>query len=167
MLGNFSAYSMIYANVDGIRDLLKQDLALEFCRKQNKYIIILTETHIKHDQILVVTYSSHTKRLIDQLHAGLEGVTEIDTNPKGTFASFKITLSNNLVLSVFVSIQGITPERSWLEGVCLKDYKITWKINVRKMKTNLYLETLIFLWIKWTGMVEVKYKDFINVASKA
>ena len=45
---------MIYANVGGIRDLLKQDLALEFCRKQNKYIIILTETHIKHDQILYV-----------------------------------------------------------------------------------------------------------------
>ena len=41
---------MIYANVGRIRDPLKQDLALEFCRKQNKYISILTETHIKHDQ---------------------------------------------------------------------------------------------------------------------
>ena len=39
---------MIYANVGGIRDPLKQDLALEFYRKQNKYISMLTETHIKH-----------------------------------------------------------------------------------------------------------------------
>ena len=45
---------MIYANVSGIRGPLKQDLALAFCRKQNKYIIILTETHIKHDQILYI-----------------------------------------------------------------------------------------------------------------
>ena len=45
---------MTYANVGGVRDPLKQDLALEFCRKQNKCIRILTETHIKHDQILHV-----------------------------------------------------------------------------------------------------------------
>ena len=43
---------MIYANVGSIRDPLKQDLALDFYRKQNKYISILIETHIKHDQIL-------------------------------------------------------------------------------------------------------------------
>ena len=28
-----------------------QDLALEFCRKQNKAISILTEIHVKHDQV--------------------------------------------------------------------------------------------------------------------
>ena len=44
----FSGYSMIYANVGSIRDPLKQDLALDFNRKQNKYISILTETRIKH-----------------------------------------------------------------------------------------------------------------------
>ena len=43
---------MIYATVGSIRDPLKQDLALDFYRKQNKYISILTETHTKHDQIL-------------------------------------------------------------------------------------------------------------------
>ena len=31
------------------------------------------------------------------------------------------------------------------------------------MKTKLYLETLILLWIKWTGMVEMKHTDFIDV----
>ena len=100
---------MIYANVGGIRDPLKQDVALEFCRKQNKYIIILTETHIKHDQILYIRNnwlgpiflspgSSYTKGFIAQLHPGLEGVTEVDTDPKGIFVSFKVTLSNNGVL---------------------------------------------------------------------
>ena len=49
----------------------------------------------------------------------------------------------------------------------MKDYKIIWKINVREMKTKLYLETLILLWIKWTGMVEMKHKDFIDVVPKA
>ena len=89
---------MIYANVGGIKDPLKQDLALEFCRKQNKYIIILTETHIKHDQILYIRNnwlgpiflspgSSHKKGFIAQLHPGLEGVTEVDIDPKGRFVS--------------------------------------------------------------------------------
>ena len=100
---------MIYANVGGIRDPLKQDLALEFCRKQNKYITILTETHIKHDQMLHIRNnwlgpiflspgSSLTKGLIAQLQPGLEGVTEVDTDPKGRFVSFQVNLSNNRVL---------------------------------------------------------------------
>ena len=38
---------------------------------------------------------------------------------------------------------------------------------MREMKTKLYLETLILLWIKWTGMVEIKYKEFIDVVPKA
>ena len=84
---------MIYTNVGGIRDRLEQDLALEFSRKQNKYISILIESHIKHDQILHIrnnwlgpiflsSGSSHTKGLIAQLHPSLEGVTEVDTDPK-------------------------------------------------------------------------------------
>ena len=100
---------MIYANVGGIRDPLKQDLALEFYRKQNKYISIFTETHIKHDQILHIRNNwvgpiflcpgrSHTKGFIARLHPGLEGISEIDTDLKGRFVSFKVTLSNNRVL---------------------------------------------------------------------
>ena len=99
----------MYVNVRRIRYPLKQDLALDFYRKQNKYISILTETHIKHDQILHIRNnwlgpiflspgSSHTKGFIDQLHPGLEGVTEFDTDPKGRFVYFKVTLSNNRVL---------------------------------------------------------------------
>ena len=100
---------MIYVNVSGIKDPLQQDLALKFCRKQNKYLSILTETHFKHDQILHIRNnwlgpiffsprSSHTKGLIAQLDPCLEGVSEVDTDPKGRFVSFKVTLSNNRVL---------------------------------------------------------------------
>ena len=102
---------MIYANVGSIRDPLKQDLALDFYRKQNKYISILTETHIKHDQILHMRNnwsgpiflspgSSHINGFIAQFHPGLEGVTEVDTDPKERIVSFKVTLSNNRVLCV-------------------------------------------------------------------
>ena len=37
---------------------------------------------------------------------------------------------------------------------------------MRELKIKLYLETLILLWIKWTGMVEIKHKDFIDVVTK-
>ena len=37
---------------------------------------------------------------------------------------------------------------------------------MREMKTKFYLETLILLLIKWTGMVEIKHKDFIDIVPK-
>ena len=46
------------------------------------------------------------------LHLGLEGITEVDTDPKGRFVSFKVTTSNES--SLFVPFQGIAPENSWL-----------------------------------------------------
>ena len=102
---------MIYAKVGCIRDPLKQDLVLKFCRKQNKDNSILTETHINNDKIhqIINNWSGpiflslrdiYTKGLLGQLHPGLEGVTEVDTDPQGRFVSFQITLSNNRVLCV-------------------------------------------------------------------
>ena len=35
------------------------------------------------------------------LYPGVEGVTEVDTNPKGRFMSCKVTPSNNRVLCVY------------------------------------------------------------------
>ena len=51
---------------------------------------------------------SHTKAL---LHLGLEGVTEVDTDPKGRFLSFKVTLSNDRVLCVYTPSRDSTREQ--------------------------------------------------------
>ena len=45
--------------------------------------------------IFLALKNIHTKGLLGQLHLGLEGVTEVDIDPKGKFVFFKITLSNN------------------------------------------------------------------------
>ena len=67
------------------------------------------------------------------LHLGLEGITEVDTDPEGRFVSFKVTTSNQ---SYVVLLQGIPPENSWVGGAFLKDYKIIWKMKMREMKTK-------------------------------
>ena len=46
-----NGYSMIHNQIGGIRDPFKQDVALDFCKNQNKVISISTETHINHIQI--------------------------------------------------------------------------------------------------------------------
>ena len=58
----------------------------------------------------------------------LEGVTEVDTDPKQRFLSFKVTTSNEG--SLFVPIQSISSESSWLGGAFLKDYKNICKIKM-------------------------------------
>ena len=144
---------MIHYNVGGIRDPLKHDLALEFCRKtkQNKHISILTGTHINHDQIHHETdirnnwlgpiffypKDSHTNRLLVLIHPGLQGITEVDIDPKRVFVSFEVTpLLLMTEFSVFMSLQGIAPGNSWLGDVSLKDYIIIWKIKMREMQTK-------------------------------
>ena len=113
---------MMHANVGGITDPLKQDLGLQFCRKQNYGIRILTKTHINHDQIHQIRNNwlgpiffspenSHTKVLIPEIHVGLEGVTDVDTDPKGGFLSFRVTLFNNRVLCVFTTSGHSTREQ--------------------------------------------------------
>ena len=136
---------MTYDNFDGIRDPLKQDVAHQFCRDQSKGVSILTETHINLDQILHIKNNwlgaiffspgdSHTKGLLVLLYLGIEGVTEVDTDPKGRFASFKVTPSNERVLYVYAL--GKLPRNSCLEGVSLKNYKIIWNIKMREMITK-------------------------------
>ena len=65
--------------------------------------------------------------MLFMLHLSLQGVNETDTDPKERFVSFKVTTSNES--SLFVSLEGITPESSWLGGTFLKDYKIICEIN--------------------------------------
>ena len=69
------------------------------------------------------------------LDLGLEGVTEVETDPKEMFVSFQITTTYNQS-SLFVPLQGIAPEDSWLGGAFLKDYKNICKIKMREMKTK-------------------------------
>ena len=58
--------------------------------------------------IFVCPGDSHTKAL---LHLGLEGATEVDTDPKGRFLSFKVTLSNDRVLCVYAPSRDSTREQ--------------------------------------------------------
>ena len=119
--------------------------------EKNKDISILTETHINNDQIHHQIHirnnwlgpiffspgDSHTKGSFVLLHPGLEGITEVDTDPKGVFVSFKVTpLPLMTEFSVCMPLQGIATGNSWLGDVSLKDYKIIWKIKMREMKTK-------------------------------
>ena len=45
------------------------------------------------------------------LHLGLEGVTEIETDPKGRFVTFKVTPSNDRVLCVYACSGNSTREQ--------------------------------------------------------
>ena len=114
-------------------------------QKPKNIISILTETHISYDQIhntrnnwlSPIFFSpgdSHTKGMLFLLHLGLEGITEVDTDPKERFVSFKVTTSNES--SLLVPLQGIAPENSWLGGVFLKDYKIICNKNWGKWNQN-------------------------------
>ena len=133
---------MMYDHIGGIRDPLKQDLALEVCRNQNKLINILTGTHINHDQIHHIRNNwlgsnlfslgySHTKGCLPCFIWDLK----VDTDPKGSFVSFKFTPSNHRVLCVYAP--SVYSTREQLDGgVSLKDYKVIWKIKIREMKTK-------------------------------
>ena len=55
---------------------------------------------------------THTKGMLFLLHLRLGGVTEVDTDPKEGFLSFKVNTSNEG--SLFVPLQSIAPESSWL-----------------------------------------------------
>ena len=115
-LGNFFSLNFQWLQHDicqlwGHRDLLKQNLALPFSRIRNKDVSFLTELQINLDQIHHIRNKwfgaifccpgdSHKKGLFVLLHLGLEGVTKVDTEPKEKFVFFKVTSSNDRVLSV-------------------------------------------------------------------
>ena len=133
---------MIYDHIGGIRDPLKQDLAPELCRNQNKVISILIETHINHDQIHHIRNNwlgsnfmspgdSHTKGCLRCFIWDLK----VDTDPKGRFVPLHLVplISE---FSMFMPLQGIAPGNIWRGGVSLKGYKVIWKIKIREIKTK-------------------------------
>ena len=58
---------------------------------------------------------SHTKGLLVLLHSGFESTTKVDTDPKQGLSPF-IILPLMTEISVFMSLQGIIPWKSWLRG---------------------------------------------------
>ena len=99
--------------------------------------------------------------MLGQLHPGLEGVTEVDTDPKGRFVSFKVTLSNNRVLCACAP-SGHSTREQLIKG---RFFEGLWIINEGN-ENKFYLQTLVLLLIKWTGMVKIKHKDFIDIVLK-
>ena len=73
---------------------------------------------------LFIFFSSgdiHVKGLFALLHSDPQGITEVDTDPKGGFVSFKVTP---------------LPLMSSPWDIFLKDYKIILQLKTRKMKTK-------------------------------
>ena len=101
--------------------------------------------------------------MLAQLHLGLDVSVRLTLIQKGGLCPLRLLLLMT-EFSVFLPLHGIAPGNSWRKGVSMKDCKIIWKTKIREMKTKSYLETLILLWIKWTGMVKIKHKDFIGAA---
>ena len=68
------------------------------------------------------------------LHLDLEGITEVDTDPKGWFVSFKVTPSNDS--SLFVPLKGIAPENSSIGGRFFEELQNYMQKKMREMKTK-------------------------------
>ena len=103
---------MLYAKVGGIRDSVKQEITLEFCKSQIKDICILAETHINHEQIhqiknnwlgpILISYGdTFSKGILILLHPGFSDISEVDSDPNGRFISFKVAPSDDRVLCVY------------------------------------------------------------------
>ena len=131
-------------------------------------IIILTETHISHDQIRHIRNNwlgsnffshgdSHTKGCLSYFIWDLK----IDTDAKGRFVSFKFTPSNDRVLCVYVPSWYSTREHldrgRFFEG--LQNYME----NKNKGSENkITLEDFNCTMDKMVRMVKIKYRDFIG-----
>ena len=116
---------MIYVNFGGIRNPLKQNLVLEFWRKRNKDVSILTETHTNLDQIHhlrnnwlgTIFFSpgdSHTKGLLVLLHLFiwvLKVTLRLTLIQKEGLCPLRLR-PLNAEFSVFMPLQGIAPGNS-------------------------------------------------------
>ena len=165
---------MIYDNVVYIWDPLKQNLILEFSRKQNKDISVLTGTHSNYDQInqirnnwfgpifLLETFTQ--KDCLLSFIQDLKMSLRLTLIQKGDFYLSRL-LSLITDFFVFVPLQGIAPESSWLKDVSLKDYKIIWKINEGNEKKNL-LGNFTITTDKTDRDEDNETKDFIDIVPK-
>ena len=95
---------------------------MNFAESKTESLVFLTETHINHDQIYHIRNNwldpiffsigdSYTEGLLVLLHVVLNGITEVDTDPKGRFVSIKDTSSSERVLSVYAPLGYSTREQ--------------------------------------------------------
>ena len=105
---------------------------------------------------------SHTKGLFVLLHLGLEGVTEVDTDPKGRLLYFKATPSNGRVICVYAPSGHSTKEQiargHFFEG--LQNYM---ENKNEGNENKIILGDFNCTMDKWRGMVVIKH--FIDVIS--
>ena len=123
-----------YANVGGIRDSVKQEITLEYCRNQNKDICVLSETHVNHEQIhqirnnwlrpffspLEILFQKAYLYCYTQAFLMLLRLIQIQT---GDLCPSKLPL---LMKEFFVPmlLLGIVTANNWLGDASLKNYKI-------------------------------------------
>ena len=99
-------------NVGGIRDTVKQELALEFCRSQNKDICVLAETHDNQDHIYQIRNNwlgpiffspgdTFTKGILVLLHPSFDHVIDMTQIQKGRFVFLKVAPSNDRVFCIY------------------------------------------------------------------
>ena len=150
---------MIYDHVGAIRDPLKQDLALEFCKNQNKIISILTETHINHDRI----------HHIRNNWLGHNSFSPGEVTQKKCFFCFIWVLKVSLTLTLIqkgglfpLRLIPLTIEFSVYSplGYSTREQLARGENKNEGNKNEIILGDLL-PWIKLTGMVKIKHKSFI------
>ena len=80
-----------------------------------KLISTMIKHHTRNNWLSPIFFSPEHKRNAFSASSESWGITEVDTDPKDRFVSFKVTPSNDRVLCL-CPIQSITQEKSWLEG---------------------------------------------------
>ena len=137
---------MLYAKVGGIRNPVKQEITLEFCRSQNKDICILGETHIGHEQIHQIRNNWLGPIFFAPGETFSKGMVICFT--KALMISWMLTQIQKrglcpskfvpLMTEFFVSmlLQVIVTENNWLGDASLKVYKLIWKAKLSEMETR-------------------------------
>ena len=132
---------MIYDPVGATRDPLNQIWHLILTQPNKVIKLKLISTMIKYTMQEIIDWAPSFSLLEIAIQKEcflcfiwVLKVSEVDTDPERRFLCFKVTTSNES--SLFVALQGIAPENSWLAGAFLKDYKIIRQIKMREMKTK-------------------------------
>ena len=150
---------------------MKQEIALEFCRNQNKDISILTETHIGQEQVHQIRNNwfgpifftpgdTFSKGILILLHPGFD-VTDVDTDPKGRFVSFKVASSNDRVLCIYAP-SGHSNREQLIRGRFFEGLQ-TYIENKTEGNENKILTLDFNCTLEKIEMKEIKHKNVIDV----